>query len=105
MHCNMDFPPANPADDNVYTIDFINEWADGITISNASATLTVFQGTDASPSSHLVGPAFITAPTFASQQIRGLVAGNIYSLNIIAVSSDGFQYELYALLPCQAVYS
>jgi hypothetical protein len=76
-------------------------------VTSATATLTLFQGTDPNPSSHLIGVAFLTPgqPTFASQIVGNLLAGNIYSLNIVAVSSAGFPVELYALIPCEAVYS
>jgi hypothetical protein len=91
----------------VYTLDLINDLPEGQTVVSATADLTVLEGTDPSPATHLIGPAFLTPsqPTFVSQQIRGLLAGNIYSLNVVAVSSAGFTVELYAFIPCLAVAS
>jgi hypothetical protein len=107
VHSGADFPVANPAEQNPYTQDFINDLPVGQSVVSAAATLTVIQGTDPNPSSHLKGPAFLTPgqPTFVSQIVGGLVAGNIYSLNMIAVSSAGFPVELYSLIPCEAVYT
>ncbi len=69
-------------------------------------TLTVFSGDDPDPMSHVVGSYFISLDTNTgvTQVIRNLVAGSVYSLNIVAVSSTGFTVELYALIPCEAVY-
>ena len=104
MHTNADFPPANPNETQPYSIDFINDLPVGQTIIGANVTLTTYQGTDSNPSSHLIGstPSQIIS-TIVTQIIGNLVAGNIYSLNIVAISSNGFTYELYAFIPCQDV--
>lgn len=107
MHTGIDFPVCNPADTQPFTIDFLNDLPTGELVVAATVTLTVFQGTDANPSVHIIGtvPSAITSGRFVSQILQGLIAGNIYSLNMIATTTSGYTIELYALLPCAAVYS
>jgi hypothetical protein len=110
MHTNADFPPANPVEVQPYTIDFINDLPTGQFVLGAAVTISLFQGTDPSPNSHIVGSPQITANpagvnTMILQRVGGLLAGNIYSLNMVATTSVGFEIELYALIPCVAVYS
>jgi hypothetical protein len=52
----------------------------------------------------LFGPYSINNGTIVTQTIQNLVAGNVYSLNIVAQSSTG-NVELYAFIPCLSILS
>lgn len=65
-------------------------------------TLTVRTGTDASPSSHLIGSYSIDG-TSVVQRINGLVAGNVYTLLMVATTSTGESLSLFSHIPCEAV--
>lgn len=80
----------------------VNDLPVGQTVSAATVTLTVYQGTDSNPSSHLYGTPEIQG-TMVVQNVGNLVAGNIYSFNVSATSSGGYTYELYSFIPCQDV--
>lgn len=104
MYAGTDFPPATPADDQPYTIDFINDLQTGETITSATVTLLLEQGVDPDPSSHLPSSYFITNGTMVSQRVRGLIAGNIYTLSITANGSLGFSDNLFSRIAVQAVF-
>lgn len=104
MYIGTDWPPATPYDDQIYTIDFINDLNTGEIVSSAVVSFTLDQGADADPSSHVIGSYTITDDTLVGQRIRGLIAGNVYNLSITAVTNLGMQIELNAYLPCQAVF-
>lgn len=108
-----DFDVADPGEDEFYGIDFVNDMPStgGVadTISAATVTLIVKIGPDPSPSSHLIGSYIILDgpggnPTVVAQRIRGLLAGNIYTLQIVVVTSGGSNVSLWANIPCEPVY-
>jgi hypothetical protein len=110
VHCGVDFPVANPADFGPYTIQFDNDLPTGEFVNGVTVTMTLFDGTDPNPNSHLIGSPQITpnlagVNTWVLQRVGGLLAGNIYSINMVATSNQGFTMELYALIPCEPVYS
>jgi hypothetical protein len=56
MYVGRDFDPANPTESKVYSLDFVYTLQSGETINSVtSIDLTVFQGMDANPNSHLTG--------------------------------------------------
>jgi hypothetical protein len=110
LHCGADFPVANPSDFQPYTLDFVNDLPVGQYVQNAVVTMTLFDGTDPNPNSHVIGSPQVTPNgaginTMVLQRVGGMLAGNIYSINMVATSNQGFTMELYALIPCEAVFS
>lgn len=103
-YIGINWPVATPPVDEVYTIDFVNQLREGERVTGASVTITTSQGTDPDPASHLIGSYFITGDTYVSQRIRGLQAGNIYNVSIVAVTSLGFTPELNSYLVCQSIF-
>jgi len=74
-------------------------------IVGATVSLTVQVGTDPDPSSHVIGAEFITSARIVSQRIRGLLPGNIYIFDVVGITNLGLRPTLYALIPCQDVFS
>ena len=106
-HTQQDFPVCNTSDNQPYSIDFVNDvqTQNGEVVQSAVVTITLFSGDDPNPDSHRQGSYAITDGTIVTQVISGLLPNNIYSLNIVATTSLNYQVELYALIPCAAVYS
>lgn len=105
MYLGSDMSPADPGESNGYTLDWINDIPDGQTIvSIDSVSLTVRDGTDPDPSSHLIGPAILIPDTQGYQVIRGLLAGNVYTLQMMGVTSGGLQVSIWTHIPCEEVY-
>lgn len=102
-YVGINWPVATPPVDEIYTIDFVNQLREGETVTGATVSILTSQGTDADPSSHLIGSMFITGDTLVSQRIRGLQAGNIYNVSIVAVTSLGFTPELNSYIVCEAI--
>lgn len=104
MFFGRDFDPSDVGESEYFTLDFINDLPEGQTISAVqSVTLTVMQGDDSDPSSHLIGAAIINDSTQVMQLIRGLAAGNIYKLQVFVVTSTGLVQSGFAHIPCEAV--
>lgn len=101
----QDFPVCNTADNQPYSIDFINDVQTGETVVSATVSLTLFSGVDSNPNGHLQGTYTINNNTIVTQPIAGLLPNNVYSLNISAFTSLAYTVELYALIPCAPVYS
>jgi hypothetical protein len=61
MYVGRDFDPANPTESEVFSLDFVNTLQLGETINSVtSIDLTVFQGVDANPNSHLTGNPIVS---------------------------------------------
>ena len=104
-HTQQDFPVCNTADNQPYSIDFVNDVQNGETVASAIITLTLFSGVDSNPNGHIQGSSAISGGTIVTVPIAGLLPNNVYSLNIVATTSLNYQVELYALIPCSPVYS
>lgn len=102
MYCGRDYDPADASDSELYAIDFVNDLPDGDSITGGVIALTVKSGTDPDPSSHLAG-GFNVSGTAVVQRIRGLVAGNVYRLQIVAATQFGNNISLFSHIPCEAV--
>ena len=73
-------------------------------IVGSTWSVAVSQGSDASPSSHLIGGPFLSSPTITSQQIGGLVSGVTYIVMATVVTSAGNTLELWSHIPCIAPF-
>lgn len=69
-----------------YVFDFASQLAVGETLSSATASCTVYSGTDAAPSTLLSGSATISG-TKVTQKVAGGTAGVTYILTILATTS------------------
>lgn len=103
MYVGRDFDPANATESEVYSLDFVNELASGESLSSVtSVTLTVFQGTDADPSSHLSGSASITG-TIVSQRLVTLTSGVTYTLSFTVLTTQTNTITLFSRVACRPV--
>lgn len=104
MYLGRDFDPADEGESDAYTLDFVNDIPDGSTITAIqSVALTVKTGTDPDPSSHLIGAPILIPTTQCYQLIRGLVAGNVYTIRAIGVTNAGLQISIWTHIPCEFV--
>ncbi len=104
MFVGRNFDPANTVESQVYGFDFINDLADGDSLSSVTCNLTVQQGVDATPSARLIGLPSVYSSTIGIQRISGLVEGTVYTFQMIALTSFGNTLSLYSHIPSQAVY-
>lgn len=109
-YVGRDFDPANPTESEVYSLDFVNELDPGEVINSVSSvTMTVFQGTDANPTSHLAGGPAING-TIVSQRVGGpsapggnLIAGVTYTIAYTVSTSFTNLITLYSRIACRAI--
>lgn len=93
MYVGKDFSPAAQYESLVYGLDFINDLQPGEQLLNSSWQISVAQGVDASPASHLQGPSklYTTAgnavPTATIQRIGGLLPDVTYIV-VAQVTTD-----------------
>ncbi len=103
MYVGRDFDPANSTENEVYSLDFVNELGTGETIlSVSSTTLTVFQGTDDDPESHLSGSSSITG-SVVSQRLDSLTSGVTYTLAFTVLTSLTNTITLFSRVACRPV--
>ena len=108
MYAGRDFDRANPTENEVYSLDFVNDLQSGETINSViSASLQVFQGVDTSPNSHLSGNPSISG-TIVSQLIGGalapggnLLAGVTYTIIATVNTSLNNFITLYSRVACR----
>ncbi len=103
MYVGRDFDPANSTENEVYSLDFVNELASGeALLSITSIGFTVFQGTDADPTSHLSGTPSISG-TIVSQRISGLTSGVTYTLSMTVLTTQTNTITLFSRVACRPV--
>jgi hypothetical protein len=110
MYVGRDFDPTDPTESEIYSMDFANQLQTGEAINSVSAVdLAVFQGTDASPSSHLSGSPNISG-AIVSQRVGGpgaaggnLVAGVTYTISYTVATSFTNILTLYSRIACRAI--
>jgi hypothetical protein len=109
-YVGRDFDPAHPTESEVFSLDFVNVLQSGETIKSVSSvSLTVFQGTDVDPASHLSGSPNIFG-TIVSQRIGGagapgggLIVGVTYTIAYTVFTSLRNIITLYSRIPCRAI--
>ena len=102
MYVGADYSPADNPENELYGLDFVNDLPVGDSITGGVVNLTLYSGTDPSPSSHLAG-GFSVNGTAVVQRIRGLIAGNIYTFNVVVSTQQGNNISLFAHIPCEPV--
>lgn len=109
MYAGRDYSPAEQAESQVYGFDLVNDLDAGETLTAATWSLTVIQGTDGSPSSHLIGgptlvtPAGTTAQTATQQRIAGLLPDVLYLVRAVCTTSAGNTKSLWSHIQGEAV--
>ena len=79
------------------TLTFADRLQSGEAINGATVTVSVYAGTDATPSSLLSGSATYTSTT-VTQVVTGGTAGVIYSLVFVATGTSSHNYGKVARL-------
>ncbi len=103
MYVGRDFDPANATENEVYSLDFVNELGTGETLLSVSAvSFTVFQGTDANPDSHLSGNPSVTG-SVVSQRLTTLTSGVTYTLAFTVLTSLSNTITLFSRVACRPV--
>lgn len=86
-------PPKKVAGSPVIQVDLISQLPLGVSLSSATATVTVTSGTDATPSTLLSGsPTVSSTIVNLPTAVGGGVAGVIYNIKVDATGSDGKHY-------------
>lgn len=107
MYARMDFDPADVGESEFYGVDFVYDLAalaPNEQLVSATFNLTVFSGVDASPAARLDGaPVVMINPangtglvTMAVQRLTGLLLGVVYSLQAVAVTTNGNTISLWS---------
>lgn len=84
-----------------FTFDFSTVMSTGETISSASCTVQVKDGSDASPSAILLGSPVVSGQLVAQRIYNGL-DGVIYNIQMSVISSLANTYTIVADLPVLA---
>jgi hypothetical protein len=77
---------------NPYVVNFSDRLTGGESLNGASVTVTVFSGTDASPSSMLSGSATYDAYGNVTQNLTGGVAGVVYNIAFTVTATGSHNY-------------
>jgi hypothetical protein len=102
MYVGAEFSPAEQIESDVYGLDFVNDLDEGETLVSAAWYLTVVQGTDPTPNSHLVGVAELVTPegtsaqTATQQRISGLLPDVTYAVQAVVTTSEGNTKALFS---------
>ena len=103
MYAGRDQLPADNSESEVYGFDFINDLLSGETISSAVWSLSVKSGTDASPSSHLIGSPSIVSATKTAQRISGLLQGVTYIITCTVTTNLSNTKVLWTKVFCEQI--
>lgn len=103
MYVGRDFDVADSGESEVYTLDFVNDLAASDSLATVTWSLSVNQGTDPSPNSHLSGSAVI-AGTQTLQRISGLLPGVNYKVEAVVTTTLGNTVSLWSHVRCQTPF-
>lgn len=96
MYCGREFDVSEADENEVYGFDFINDLANGETITGATFSIAVKSGTDPTPNARLSGGPFLTSTTIAVQRIVGLLNGVVYIVKCLATTTSGNTISLFS---------
>lgn len=82
-------PPKAPTEEIIVSLGFGKRLKPGETITDASTTVEVIDGTDAAPSDIRSGSADFTPDPIVAQKIIGGVLGVEYLIQILVTTSAG----------------
>lgn len=86
------FPPKAVGETQPYTINFSDRLQFGEAINGASVALSVFSGTDPTPSGLLSGVASFDAAGNVTQTLTAGLAGVIYNVVFIVTGTNSHNY-------------
>ena len=101
-YAGRDFSPAEQAESQTYGLDFVNDLAEGESVTAAVWELTVREGEDPNPGSHLVGPPVLVTPTGTTvqtatmQRIKGLLPDVRYTVRAVVLTSASNTLSLWS---------
>lgn len=102
MYAGQNFPPADPGESEVYSLDFKNDLQVGEEITGVTIELSVADGSDVDVASRLSGSPSI-AGTIVSHRVANLQPEVLYRFRAIADTDMGNKLSLYAHIPCEAL--
>lgn len=86
------FPAKSVSELQPYTVNFSDRLQFGEAINGASVVVSVFTGTDASPSSMLSGVASYDASGNITQSLTGGISGVVYNIVYICTGTGSHNY-------------
>lgn len=101
MYCGRDFDPSDTGENEVYTIDFVNDLAPNEALMSAVWTCAVVSGIDTAAATRISGAASV-ALSKSSQRITGLLPGVKYRLQAVAMTTFGNSVSLWSHVICQS---
>lgn len=102
MYAGRDFSPAEQAESLILGLDFVNDLAEGESLTGTAWELVVREGVDPDPNSHLIGDPQIAAPngtgvaTATTQRIQGLLPDVTYTVRAVVATSMGNTLSLWS---------
>jgi hypothetical protein len=98
MYVGRDWDPIDTGfEDDVFTLDFVNDLNSGETISSVAATIAVVQGTDPTPASRLSGAAsFSGSKCSQAVDVRGGPSGVQYRLAMTVATNQRVAVTLWS---------
>jgi hypothetical protein len=102
MYVGRDFSPAEQAESLLYGLDFVNDLAEGESLTEATWELVVREGVDPDPNSHLVDDPTLVIPegtdtqTATMQRIGGLLPDVTYTARAVVTTSAGNTLSLWS---------
>ncbi len=100
MYVGRDFDPEDVGENEVFTLDFVNDLASGETITSAVWKCEVKSGSDSQAASRLSG-APSNSGTKSSQRVAGLLTGVTYRLTAVVTTSLSNVISLWSHVACQ----
>ena len=85
--------PKRPAERILFTFDYTDVLPSGVTLEDATCTITVKRGTDGNPAAMLSGAPAVS-DTRVVQFVVGGLAGVEYVIHCLADASGGRRHEL-----------
>lgn len=95
-----EFSPALQDEDEPFGFDFRNDLIENETIQTALFSISVINGVDLTPSSHLSGSPVISG-TKVNQRISDLLPGVTYRLQAIVTTSQANTKSLWGRVTCK----
>jgi len=95
MYAGRDFDRSDVGENELYSFDFVNDIAGGLSITGSTWTISVMEGVDATPSSRLQGSPIILG-TVVSHRISGLLEDVTYRVQCKANLSDSSVVSLWS---------
>ena len=82
-------PPKTSGETNQVLFDFLSQLVNGDTVSSATATATVWSGTDTNPGAVIGGTPTVSGTSQVYVKLTGGVNGNVYLITVTAATAQG----------------